>query len=283
MSDERWQRLEGLVDRDVLREARVAVVGVGSGGSTVALELAKAGVGRFTLIDPDLLEEANLIRHECDDRYLGQNKAVAVADLIAHRSPEAEIEALCEDVFEMEGRLESIVAASDITAVCVDSEPAKHFLNQLCTIARAPAVYAGVYSRAAGGEIIRCSGDLEDPCYACAMSVLKESAPTPVEAEELDYGAIAEDGTVHGAPGLGIDVRFVALIQAKVCLGMLLERRATSVSGTSGIASPPADVVLFGNEPMEGLFPRAYASAFVRVARQEECLVCGPVRVDELV
>ena len=52
MTGTRRQRLEGLYDTAALRTKRVVVVGLGSGGSTVALELAKAGVARLTLIDP---------------------------------------------------------------------------------------------------------------------------------------------------------------------------------------------------------------------------------------
>ena len=267
MTDSRRQRLEGLYDTDALRKKRVVVVGLGSGGSTVALELAKAGVARFTLIDPDSLEEANLIRHECDDRYLGENKAVAVADLIRHRDPDAEIEVLQADVFDLGERLERLVNGADLVAVCTDAEPPKHLLNELCTLAGTPAVYAGVYARAAGGEVIRCAGGPADACYACVTSLLKETAPTPVDESELDYGAVDADGTLHGAPGLGLDVRLIAIIHAKVCLATLVPELALD-----------ADVVLFGNRQMEGLFPRPLASALVHVARQEECMVCRPLR-----
>ena len=266
-NDARRQRLEGLYDTDALRDKSVVVVGLGSGGSTVALELAKAGVARFTLIDPDSLEEANLIRHECDDRYLGENKAVAVADLIRHRDPDAEIEALAADVFDLGERLERLVNGADLVAVCTDAEPPKHLLNELCTLAGTPAVYAGVYARAAGGEVIRCAGGPADACYACVTSLLKETAPTPVDESELDYGAVDADGTLHGAPGLGLDVRLIAIIHAKVCLATLVPELALD-----------ADVVLFGNRQMEGLFPRPLASALVHVARQEECMVCRLLR-----
>jgi molybdopterin/thiamine biosynthesis adenylyltransferase len=269
MNDTRWQRLDGLYDTDLLRAKRVLVVGLGSGGSTVALELAKAGVTRFMLIDPDVLEEANLIRHECDDRYLGENKGVAVADLIRHRDPEAEIEVLQADVFDLGERLERLVCAADLVSVCTDGEPPKHLLNELCTVASTPAVYAGVYARAAGGEVIRCAGGPDDACYACVTSVLKESARTPVDASELDYGAVDAGGKLNGAPGLGLDVRLIALLHAKVCLATLVPELALD-----------ANVVLFGNQPMEGLFPRPLASALVQVARQDDCLVCRPLRGD---
>jgi len=97
--------------------------------------------------------------------------------------------------------------------------------------------------------------------------MLKEKAQTPLDEAELDYGAVDADGTIHGAPGLGLDVRLIALLHAKVCLATLVPELALD-----------ANVVLFGNQPMEGLFPRPLASALVQVARQEDCLVCRPLR-----
>jgi molybdopterin/thiamine biosynthesis adenylyltransferase len=276
--DERWTRIEGVVDVDALHKASVLVVGLGSGGSTVALELAKAGVGRLTLIDPDRLEEPNLIRHECDERYLGWNKAEAVAHLIRHRNPEADVEAIAGDVFALGERLEEAVGSAALVAVCTDAEPPKHELNRICTEAGVPAVYAGVYERGVGGEVIRCPGGAGDACYACVTSVLKDSAPVAGDAEELDYGAIDADGTLHGAPGLGLDVRLIALIHAKVCLLELLAERLDDrgSEGADGGADP--NVVLFGTAPVEGLFPRRFASALLTVAPQTECLACGPLR-----
>ena len=263
---DRFERARGVLDVDALRDAHALVVGLGSGGSTVALELAKAGAGRLTLIDPDRIEERNVIRHECDDRYIGSNKVAAVADLVAHRNPEAELEAIAADVFELGDRLRDAVAAAQVVAVCTDGEPPKHLLNRLCLEARVPAVYAGVYAGGVGGEVVHCGAGPEDPCYACITSVLKDSAPLPGDGEELDYGAIAADGTLHGAAGLGLDVRLIALIHAKTCLLELTGETAEH------------DVVLFGTAPVEGLFPRRYASALVSVAPQDGCLACEPLR-----
>lgn len=265
MTDERWERLRGLVDPDELHERHVVVVGLGSGGSTVAIELAKAGVGRFTLVDPDRLEEANLIRHECDDRYLGWQKAAAVADLILFRNPDAQIEVLAADAFTLGEQLAGAVRDADLVAGCTDVEPPKNLLNRICLEAGVPAVYAGVYARGVGGEVIRCGDGPEDACYACVTSVLKESAPVPAAEEELDYGAPAGRSAV---PALGLDVRLVALIHAKLCLQTLLGDEDAL----------PGNVVLFGTAAVEGLFPRAFASAVVSVAPQAGCLVCGAVR-----
>jgi len=87
------------------------------------------------------------------------------------------------------------------------------------------------------------------------------------QGRAADYGAVEADDTLHGAPGLGLDVRLIALLHAKVCLATLVPELALE-----------ANVVLFGNQPMEGLFPRPLASALVQVARQDDCLVCRPLR-----
>ncbi len=266
----RWQRLAGVVDLERLRRARVLVVGLGSGGSTVALELAKAGVASFTLVDPDRIEEANVIRHECDARYLGWNKAEAVADLISRRNPEAEVEALAADALRLGAHLEQALAGAALVAGCTDVEPPKHLLNRLCLAAGVPAVYGGVYERGVGGEVIRCAAGPKDPCYACVTSVLKESVPPAGEEEELDYGVIRADGALRGAPGLGLDVRLIALIHAKACLLSLLGQEL------------PGNVVLFGTAAVPGLFPRPFASALVTVSPQADCLVCRPLREGKL-
>jgi hypothetical protein len=201
-----------------------------------------------------------------------------VADLIAHRNPRAEVDAVAADVLALGGRLESAVGGADLVAVCTDGEPPKHLLNRLCIEAGVPAVYAGVYERGIGGEVIRCAGEAGDACYACVTSVLKDSAPVAGDAGELDYGAIDADGTLHGAPGLGLDVRLIALLHAKLCLLELLAERLDQHNGEDDDVGFDPNVVLFGTAFVEGLFPRRFASALLTVAPQQGCLACAPLR-----
>ncbi|WP_394245285.1 HesA/MoeB/ThiF family protein [Halopseudomonas laoshanensis] len=78
------QKLEG---------ARVVCVGVGSLGSTVALQLARSGVGHLTLIDPDHLVSANLGRHVLGADDLGLPKAEALQEQIRKDLPTTEVAA----------------------------------------------------------------------------------------------------------------------------------------------------------------------------------------------
>jgi len=273
--DVRWDRLAGVIDVDALRDRHVVVVGVGSGGSTVALELAKAGVGRFTLIDPDTIEETNLIRHECDDRYLGWNKAEAVADLIAHRNPHAHVDAIAADAFDPSIRIEARIADAALVAACTDAERPKHQLNRACLEAAVPAVYGGVYEGGVGGEIVRVRPGADEACYACVTSVLKEATPVPGDDGELDYGLIDADGVLHGAPGLGLDVRLIATLHAKVALLTLL---TDAGAAGEGVVDVPANAVMFGTAPVDGLFLRHFTTVLMNIALQDGCLVCAPFR-----
>ena len=54
----------------------MVIVGCGSVGAPVAIALAQAGVGRFILLDPDILKPSNISRHPLGAQYLGRMKVV---------------------------------------------------------------------------------------------------------------------------------------------------------------------------------------------------------------
>jgi len=60
-------------------DLRVAVVGAGALGSQTILHLARSGFGQWTVIDHDCLMPHNLSRHALDGRFVGCNKAMALA------------------------------------------------------------------------------------------------------------------------------------------------------------------------------------------------------------
>lgn len=87
----------GLVSVDEqqrLRKARVAVAGVGGVGGLHAVTLARMGIGRFRLIDPDVFELANFNRQVgATMDTIGRSKVDVAASQVASINPEAEIEA----------------------------------------------------------------------------------------------------------------------------------------------------------------------------------------------
>lgn len=265
-----WDRVERLIGMDNLArlaKKRVGVIGLGSGGSFVALSLAMSGVGQFVLIDPDTLEETNVPRHAADRRYLGWNKAEAAADLIRGRNPDAEIEV-------WDGKFEDHLDAMDgldLLIVGVDNENAKYRINQHCLELRLTAVYAGVYERGEGGDaaIIR---PYDGPCYACWAEELRAGAVLVEEPGELDYGMIGESGTLEAEPGLWLHVVRIASAQADIALNELL-------LGSSIHHPLPGNTVVMANntalEIVPGELTMPYSAEWFAIERNPNCLVCG--------
>lgn len=96
--DNTFARIEKLFDVGLLKDVNVLVAGCGSGGSSVALQLAMSGIQNFTLIDSDVLEPENIIRHACGRRYIGQKKVDALEDLIKDRNPSIKVRKYYADI-----------------------------------------------------------------------------------------------------------------------------------------------------------------------------------------
>lgn len=265
-----WSRVEGLLGADnlaMLARKRVAVIGLGSGGGQVAVSLAMSGVGQFVLVDDDTLEEGNIVRHVADRRYLGQPKVEAVADLIRQRNPQAQVETHM-------GRIEQhkdVLDHADLLVVAVDGENAKYTLNQAALEHNVPAVYAGVYERGEGGDVVVIY-PYDGPCYACWAAQLRdENAVTASPGEELDYGMIGPGGTLEAEPGLWLHVTRVASVQAHLVLNELLK-------GTNVYEPMPANTVILANSALEiitGQVTPPHSAVWVTVDRDPDCLVCG--------
>lgn len=65
----------------------IVVLGAGALGSTVVEHLAKAGVGRITLVDHDSFETENIGRHSLGGEAVGLKKAFAIADRLNRSYP----------------------------------------------------------------------------------------------------------------------------------------------------------------------------------------------------
>lgn len=79
---------------------RVAVVGAGALGSFIADMLVRAGVGRLTVVDGDVVMPGNLVRHLVGREAVGLPKALAVKNHIVrfHGLSSSQIDAQLDDV-----------------------------------------------------------------------------------------------------------------------------------------------------------------------------------------
>ncbi len=94
---ERFQRTQMLLGQDGmkrLKEARVAVFGVGGVGGYVAEALARSGVGKLDLVDSDRVAKSNINRQIIAlEHTVGQYKVDVMEQRIMEINPEAEVRA----------------------------------------------------------------------------------------------------------------------------------------------------------------------------------------------
>ena len=92
-------RLYGAAGAQRIRQAHIAVVGLGGVGSWAAEAAARSGVARLTLVDLDHIAESNINRqvHALDDT-VGMAKVQAMRERIAHINPDCTVDCIEEFV-----------------------------------------------------------------------------------------------------------------------------------------------------------------------------------------
>ena len=144
---------------------RVLILGLGGLGSPVALYLAAAGVGQFTLVDDDHVESSNLQRqiiHTQDT--LACNKAESAAQQMRKLNPSVNIDCVTQRCDHE--ALQQLVNNCQVVVDCTDNFASRRLTNAVCYEARVPLV---------SGAAIRMEGQLstfdfrsaQSPCYEC--------------------------------------------------------------------------------------------------------------------
>jgi hypothetical protein len=130
---------------EILRGLSVAIIGCSGTGSIVVEQLARLGVGRIVLVDPDAVEEKNLNRilnTGKEDSYLSRPKVYAIASAIARMGLGQEVTPLHANLITPDAVKR--VAECDIVFGCMDGAEGRHMLNRLATFYTMPYIDVGV-------------------------------------------------------------------------------------------------------------------------------------------
>jgi hypothetical protein len=135
----------------LLRQLRVAVIGCSGTGSVIVEQLARNGVGRLILIDPDFIEDRNLnrivnaMRDDADQRRF---KVDVLKHAVEGMGTGTAVEAIAADVFTPDAV--RAITRADIIFGCVDTVDARHLLNQIASFYVLPYFDLGVKLEADG-------------------------------------------------------------------------------------------------------------------------------------
>lgn len=122
-----------------LKEKSVLVVGVGGLGCPAVVALASAGVGKITLVDPDMISISNIHRQFLySPNLVGEKKVVVARQRLLELNPFIKVE-VHDDWFTPE------MVQHDLVLDCTDNMQTKFEIQDACLKARVPLITAGVF------------------------------------------------------------------------------------------------------------------------------------------
>lgn len=187
-----YSRSKGLLETEVMSEKSILIVGLGSFGSNIAVELAKSGIGKFVLIDMDFLELHNIARHQCGINDLGRFKTKAVRDLILQKNPFAKVETHEVSVTKKYQLLQTLMAKSDLVICTTDNNNSRFAINQAAILLQKTVVFGRAITRAEGGDVFVMKPE-NKTCYAC---LINEDGTSKYSEEEEISTSKQVDGMV---------------------------------------------------------------------------------------
>jgi molybdopterin/thiamine biosynthesis adenylyltransferase len=216
-----FSRNAGILESNRLLGAGALFSGCGSVGSLVALELARAGVGRFLLADPDVLAYHNLCRHQCGLGDVGRWKVEALRDRIHDINPSAQVDT-CPGLLEHAPpeQLELCTGPGSLILCCADNREGDINANRISCITHTPLVSIGLWERAFAGEVF-WSNPPHTPCYYCVFGHQEHALSARVSDNRHVYTDQEDIAGVAFEPGISVDIAFVANIGIKLALDLL--------------------------------------------------------------
>ncbi|WP_163537125.1 MoeB/ThiF family adenylyltransferase [Gracilibacillus sp. YIM 98692] len=181
MAPNRYHRQElfrpiGEQGQEKLAKSHVLIVGVGALGSSSAECLARAGVGKLTLIDRDYVEETNLQRQQLFCEKDVQNKlpkVIAAQSRLAEINSEVKVDAQAVDAGVDE--LESIIPDVDLVIDATDNFDTRLLINDMTQKHEKPWIYGGCVS---SYGITFTVIPNETPCLQCLMDHIPKEGET---------------------------------------------------------------------------------------------------------
>lgn len=226
----------------ILIKKNVAIIGLGSGGSLIALYLAKSGIGNLTLIDGDVIMDHNIVRHICSLKDVGRFKTLAVKDHILDRVPTIKITTV-EKPFSRESKnieafFDFLLSKVDLIVSATGDNIMNETINEFGYKRNIPIIFAGAFEKITGGIMIRIDPRKKSICYKCIYKKYGDDTifqkPQVIDKNYIkNYGRDVKDMLTQ--PGLGIDIDLITLPTVKFILSTLLEEKDIDQSFKSDI------------------------------------------------
>lgn len=228
-----------------LASKHVVVIGLGGIGSPALQYLAAAGIGRFTLIDDDVVDVSNLQRQTIfTSRDIGHGKATSARRWLANFDDA--LEGAISDSRITSDNVGDLIAGSDLVLDGTDNFATRLAVSDACVAERVPLLSAAVGRFQ--GQVGAFAG--HQPGVACYRCFVGDA----FDAEDCD--TCAEDGMLGAMAGW--TGSFAAMQAVRILL-----------AGVSRFGQP-----MWGKlHILDGMRP---GMRTLNIAKDPGCKACGP-------
>lgn len=283
-----FSRSKGILEVDALKDKKVVIIGLGSFGSQIAIELAKAGVGNFSLMDFDRVELHNLSRHTATVRDLGRLKTNVIEEAILGKNPYAVVRKYPVDINKDLELLHSEIETADLVICATDNNTSRFNISKALVDKAKVGIFGRAITRAEGGDVFRYRPG--GPCYCCLIGEgnLQQEEITNVESARRD-GRIAayvspEDADAMVQVGLSSDIEPICNLMVKLALVELSRGTETGISSLE--EELVYDYYMWANRrerhysnwkslPEPGNLPTILRWYGVKTTKEENCPICS--------
>lgn len=213
-----------------MRTKSALIVGLGSLGSPLALQLARAGIGVLHLIDCDQLQVGNTIRWALGWGSVGLPKSSALHTYILNNYPYTKACAydmrigfptyVNGHIFSDYDLVRSVCEQVDLIIDASASHRVSHFLADLAQELGKSYLWLTTTHGASGGVVGRIIPGKTDGCWHCFQHRLSEGSirlPADTGGEEIQPGGCSQPTFI----GAGVDSDEISLLAARLAIATL--------------------------------------------------------------
>lgn len=229
-ADASWVHGRGRDARQLkLSNASVVVIGAGSIGAPVAIQLAMAGVGRLLIIDPKKVTVANTGRHPLGAKHVGTPKAEALARELRENYPHHQFDSITDSWQTVNLTKSNVFTEASLIVSAIGDWDAEDALNawHMSAGKSPPIVYGWTEEHACAGHAVLIAPG-SDACLGCGLSPEGKSLfhltswPGPTLNQEPGCGALYQP---YGPIEIGHSVSLIA----ELAIDALLECQTKSI------------------------------------------------------
>jgi len=180
-----------------LHDRRITIVGLGSVGAPIAIELARSGIGKLSLIDFDFVEPGSVVRWPLGNSAFGLQKTAALKQFISLNYSFTKVDPveyrLGSHPIDPNANPQKALSEADILIDATAEFGVHQFLSDYARISKKPFLYAYLTPGGYGGLVACIDSTKKMGCWHCLQIGLLDTKSIP-EPPFLENGDVQPVG-----------------------------------------------------------------------------------------